>query len=75
MAMSGNVLKAAILGAINGLSEVDKRDGDKVWTEICNEIVDHIKNNAIVAVTVTSVSGVTTGSGVSGSGTGTGTIS
>jgi len=75
MAMSGSVLKAAILSAINGLSEADKRDGDKVWAELCDEIVAHIKNNAVVAVTVTSVGGVTTGSGTSGPGTGTGTIS
>ena len=75
MAMSGSVLKAAILGAINGLSEVDKRDADKVWAEICDEIVNHIKNNALVTVAVTSVSLVTTGSGTSGPGAGTGTIS
>ena len=75
MAMSGSVLKAAILSAINGLSEEDKRDGDKVWLEICNEIVNHIKNNAQVTVAVTSVSLVTTGLAASRPGAGTGTIS
>lgn len=39
------------------------------------KVVEHIQNNAVVSstVTVTSVSGVTTGGGVSGPGTGTAT--
>lgn len=46
---------------------------------ISTEIINHIKNNAVVSsnVLVTSVSGVVTGGGVSGpgAGTATGTIS
>jgi hypothetical protein len=37
-------------------------------------ILDEIKTNGTVSVTVTSVSGVTTGPGVSGPGVGQGTI-
>jgi hypothetical protein len=41
---------------------------------IVEEILAHIQANALVTVTVASVSGVTVGAGVSGPGTGTGTI-
>jgi ABC-type branched-subunit amino acid transport system substrate-binding protein len=38
-------------------------------------IVSYLTANMVVAVTVTSVTGVTPGAGVSGPGTGTGTVS
>lgn len=42
---------------------------------IITEVIKHITTQGTVTVTVTSVSGVTTGPGVSGPGTGTGIIS
>lgn len=73
MAMSGSGLSSEIRSAIAALA--DPKDHNAIWDAIGAAIINHIKNNASVAVTVTSVTGVTTGTGVSGAGSGTGTIS
>ena len=78
--MSGSVLANAIWTAIKadtGATYTPAQDaaGLAKWTIIATEIINHITTNAQVTVTVTSVSGVTTGPGVSGPGAGTGLIS
>lgn len=79
MAMNGPTLGTELKAALDGLSDSDKGDRDKVFEEMGKAIVSHIQSNAEIttSVSVTSVSGVTTGGGVSGpgSGSGTGTIS
>lgn len=67
MAMNGDTLGAAIKSAIDALA--DKTDRTALFKAMGDAIVQHIQANA--TVTVTSVSGVTTGSGTSGPGTGT----
>jgi len=47
---------------------------DYLLAAISEAVVEHVRASAEVTVTVTSVSGVTTGPGVSGPGTGTATI-
>lgn len=79
MAMNGNTLGTEIDTAIRALSPAQQLLPVEVWKAISSAIVNHITGNAQINtnVSVTSVSGVTTGPGVSGpgSGTGTGTIS
>lgn len=67
MPMTGSGLATAVKNAIAGVS--DKSDHNAVWNAIGTAIVAYITANALV--TVTSVSGVTTGAGVSGPGAGT----
>jgi len=67
MALSASVLASAIKSAIDGVS--DKTNRNDLFLAMATAIVDHIKNNGVI--TVTSVSGVTTGGGTSGPGTGT----
>lgn len=78
MALNGTVLGDAISVAIQGQNpEVDGTqlaNLKKYWEPIATAIVNHIQSNALVNVTVASVSGVLTGGGVSGPGTGTGQI-
>lgn len=76
MAMTGAGLKAAIKAVVNPPASFD----DTQLNLICQAIVQYIQNNAVVSgsISVTSVSGVTTGLSASGPGTGTlsgGTIS
>ena len=68
MAMSGVNLGAAIKAAIDTLTGDDRYDRDDLFRKMGEAIVTYITSNAIV--TVTSVSGVTTGVGASGPGTG-----
>lgn len=69
MALNGDTLGLALSAAINSLSQAQKENLDTVWKTIGNAIVNHIKTNAVVAVT--SVSGVTAGAAASGPGAGT----
>lgn len=73
MPMVGTALATAIKAAIAGVP--DPKTYDAVWNTVAAAIVSYIQTNATVAVTVTSVSGVTAGVAVSGAGTGTGIIS
>lgn len=73
MALNGNALGDAIKAAVDAVG--DKTDRTALFRAIGNAIVTHITTQGTVAVTVTSVSGVTVGAGVSGPGTGSGTIS
>lgn len=65
--MNGDILGLAIKTAIFAVA--DKTDSEAIYKAMANAIVNHIKDNAVIAVE--SVSGVTTGSGISGSGSGT----
>lgn len=65
--MNGDVLGAALKAAVDAVA--DKTDRDALFKAMGDAIVLHIQTNA--AVTVTSVSGVTIGTGVSGPGAGT----
>lgn len=75
MAMTGSAMSSAVRAAIAGLTAEQKTDHTIMWDTICEAIVTYIQTNAVVAVTVESVSGVTTGIGVSGPGVGTGAVS
>lgn len=75
MAMNGDMLGLAIKTAVHAAAAANPGDADAMFKAMGNAIVAHIEANAVVAVTVTSVSGVTAGAGVSGPGTGTGAIS
>lgn len=66
--MTGAGLASQVKSAIQAIDPED-RDFDAVWNAIGDAIITFIQANA--TVTVTSVSGVTTGAGVSGPGTGT----
>ncbi len=75
MAMSGTILKAAIIASIESeLGFTVPEEGQKVYGVIADEIVKHISTLAVVttAVSVTSVTAVTPGPGVSGPGVGVG---
>lgn len=78
MALVGNDLGDAIMAAVdaaiasNGTAGAAQRQA--VFRAIGSAIVAYIKANAVVAVTVPSVSGVTPGGGVSGPGVGTGSV-
>lgn len=72
MAMNGDVLGDALRAAVDAVS--DKTDREALFRAMGHAIVTHIQTQGSVAVTVTSVSGVTVGAGVSGPGTGSGTI-
>lgn len=42
---------------LDSLSEADKRDPSKVWVEVAEAIIDHIKNNAMVdSIPLTGIS-------------------
>ena len=77
MAMTTAGLKSAILTEMTtqlGAAQDDTKR--QLFADaIATAVVNYIKNNAAVSstVTVTSVSGVTTGAGVSGPGAGTAT--
>jgi len=76
MALTAAGLKAAMLTQMTaqlGAAE-DATKRDKLVTAISTAVIDYIKANGAIVVTVTSVAGVTAGPGVSGPGTGTGTI-
>jgi hypothetical protein len=68
--------KSGLISALTGIFEdldPSKTAADKAG-EIANAIDTFVKSGTVTtSVTVTSVSGVTTGAGVSGPGTGTGT--
>lgn len=66
MPMSGDVLGAAIKGAIDGC---DPKDRDALFKAMGATIVDHIVNNATIIVA--HVTGVQAGPAVSGPGTAT----
>lgn len=78
MPMNGATFKTSLKAALQADGFTIPGDpsnwNDKFLTTLCNQIVAHIQANALVTVTVASVSGVTTGPGVSGPGAGTGTI-
>lgn len=79
MAMNGTTLKAEIKNAVQSANPAYAvnigDDMDWMWEAIASAVVSHIQANALVTVTVASVSGVTPGGSASGPGTGTGTIS
>lgn len=67
--------KAALTSALQSIFEdVSGKTAAQKAQEIADAIDTFVKTGT-VTVSVTSVSGVTTGAGVSGPGTGTGTIS
>jgi hypothetical protein len=68
MALNPVTLGAEIAVAVANMPNADRADITAVWRAIATAIVAHIQLNAVV--TVTSVSGVTTGAGVSGPGVG-----
>jgi len=75
MALSSTVLVELIKTKVEAATTYEMPAlSQTVWTAIAEAIVEHITTAGVVAVTITSVSGVTTGGGVSGPGTGTGTI-
>jgi hypothetical protein len=67
---TGSVLGASIKASIDGLSDDDKKDRDKLFDEMGKTIIAHLIANGAGAVAVVSVAGVTPGGGVSGAGTG-----
>lgn len=64
-----SAMKSALDAAFGGLAAEEDGNRAKLCDAIAGAVVDHIKANAVVSVT--SVSGVTTGGGVSGPGSGT----
>lgn len=81
MALNATQLGTLIDSKIQTLSETDKRDSLKVWTEVAKAIVEHITQNAEVTTTVSTVvtipitSAPPAPSSGSGLGTGNGVIS
>jgi hypothetical protein len=80
MAMVGNDLGDAIYTAIKSSlswspSGADDAKAKAMWEAVGSAIVTYVTAHASVAVTVTSVTGVTAGAGTSGPGSGTGTVS
>lgn len=83
MALNGNALGDAVVTALEGvdpsMTDDQKAQLTSAWHAIGTAIVAYVTANAQVSssVTVSSVSGVTTGPGTSGPGSGsaTGTIS
>jgi hypothetical protein len=73
MALDGNILGDLMRAKID--EAPDKTDREALFRALGAAVVQHLTTAGVVAVTVTSVTGVTTGVGVSGPGTGTGTIS
>ncbi len=79
MAMNKTVLATAIKNAIkaknSGITGASETQVVEYWEVICEEIINHIKANAVITctVSVTSVTGVQPGGGASGPGTGTAT--
>ena len=47
MALSGDVMAANIVTAINGLSDEDKKDMTKIWKAIAGQIVAHVKTGTV----------------------------
>lgn len=74
MALVGTALGDAMKAAVDALSDAQKQDRSAVFRAMGTAIVTYITTNAVVAVNVASVSGVTPGPSPSGPGTGTGTI-
>jgi hypothetical protein len=71
----GDAMKSKVDAYIATLTDPNDLNRDTLFQEMGEAIVDYITTNAVIStsVTVTSVTGVTTGLGVSGPGTGTGT--
>lgn len=69
----GNQIVAAIDAAVASNPTANAAQRNAIWQAIGTAIVAHITANAVVNVTVASVSGVTPGVGVSGPGVGVGT--
>ena len=78
MALSGTALgdamRTAIDNAVLTYPSASEEQRTAIFRALGTAIVDYIKTNAVVAVTVPSVSGVTAGVGVSGPGVGTGSV-
>lgn len=79
MALNGDTLGDLILAGLDALDPKGAEESSggyrqRIWRAIGSAIVDHVREHGEVAVSVTSVSGVTAGSDNSGSGSGTGTI-
>ncbi|MDH5633600.1 MAG: hypothetical protein OEZ10_11470 [Gammaproteobacteria bacterium] len=81
MAMTKQSMAAKIIANVDALAHIQSSNPaelaayrTQLMEAMCQGIIDEINTNAEVAVSVTSVSGVTVGAGVSGPGTGTGTI-
>jgi hypothetical protein len=71
----GDAMKAKVDAYIATLTDTSDLNRDTLFQEMGKAIVEYITANAVIStnVTVTSVTGVTTGPGVSGPGTGAGT--
>lgn len=69
-------MAALVMGNIDALSDMDKKDRLAVFTEMCAGIIAHIQTAGIVNVTVagTATGALAGGPGVPVVGTGTGTI-
>lgn len=50
MAMNKDTLGTAIKNFCDGLSDAQKNDIEYVWRGIANEIIEHMKTNAVVTV-------------------------
>jgi len=79
MAMLAAVLGPALKAAVHDVNPADYPGdpagySDAVYQAMAGAIIFHVQTYGVVAVTVASVTGVTTGINVSGPGTGTGTI-
>ncbi len=78
MALSGTALgdamKTAIDNAVAAHPSATEAQRTEIFRALGTAIVDYFKANAVVAVTVPSVSAVTPGAGVSGPGVGTGSV-
>lgn len=78
--MTAASMKGKCRAAISALGDPEEFDTPQEFAEaamqaLCQGIIEEITQNAVVAVTVASVAGVTVGAGVSGPGTGNGSIS
>lgn len=78
MALSGTALgdamKSAIDAAVVSYPSATEAQRTAIFRALGTAIVDYFKANAVVAVTVPSVSAVTPGVGISGPGVGTGSV-
>lgn len=66
-------IKAGLIANPN-CNTVDDSQLQAFCDEIATAVINHIIANATITVSVTAVTGVTTGVGISGPGTGTATI-
>jgi hypothetical protein len=64
MVMNGTQLGTELQSAVQALSDADKKDAAKVWSEVGKAIVNHIKTNGVITpdLLVTS-QGPVTGTG------------